>query len=208
GVRLDRRGGQGLAAGRARGRGGGGPGKGRARPAPLARLLGPYPGHQRPGGEPRPGEGPAAVRRGPDRSLPKVGRQTAQADQRGVRWAQPAAAVIPRCGPGRGRRGPERPHQYPARLHRDQARRPGTPAPARGDAAMKVDAGRGKLYDAHLSIRHRWDEVAETWSDYVRADFEEAVWRPLDEYTDEARRATDGWPGVWTEGRRPVGGEC
>lgn len=73
---------------------------------------------------------------------------------------------------------------------------------------MKVDAGRGKLYDAHLSIRHRWDEVAETWSDYVRADFEEAVWRPLDEYTDEALRAIDRLARVLTECRRACAGEC
>ena len=40
---------------------------------------------------------------------------------------------------------------------------------------MKVDGGRGKLYDAHKVIRHQWDEVSEHWADTVRAEFEEKI---------------------------------
>jgi hypothetical protein len=72
---------------------------------------------------------------------------------------------------------------------------------------MKVDAGRGKLYDAHKVIRHRWDDVTEKWSDTVRADFEEKVWAPLDQHTGEALRAIDRLARVLTECRRACSGE-
>jgi hypothetical protein len=72
---------------------------------------------------------------------------------------------------------------------------------------MKVDAGRGKLYDAHQTIRHRWDEVAETWSDNVRAEFEEKVWEPLDQLTGEGLRAVDRLARILTECRRACSGE-
>ena len=40
---------------------------------------------------------------------------------------------------------------------------------------MKVDAGRGKLYDAQKVIRVRWDQVSETWSDQVKLEFDRAA---------------------------------
>jgi hypothetical protein len=72
---------------------------------------------------------------------------------------------------------------------------------------MKVDAGRGKLYDAQKVIRHRWDEVTEKWSDSVRAEFEEKVWGPLDQHTSDGLRAIDRLARILTECRRACGGE-
>ena len=72
---------------------------------------------------------------------------------------------------------------------------------------MKVDAGRGKLYDAQKVIRHRWDEVAEKWTDHIRVDFEEKVWLPLDQYTSEGLRAIDRLAQILTECRRACSGE-
>ncbi len=50
---------------------------------------------------------------------------------------------------------------------------------------MKTDAGRGRLYDALQQIRHRWDEVEEHWTDQVRAEFEEKIWGPLNQLTED-----------------------
>ena len=72
---------------------------------------------------------------------------------------------------------------------------------------MKVDAGRGKLYDAQKVIRHRWDEVSEKWTDHIRADFEEKVWLPLDQYTSEGLRAIDRLAQILNECRRACSGE-
>jgi hypothetical protein len=72
---------------------------------------------------------------------------------------------------------------------------------------MKVDAGRGKLYDAHKVVRQHWDEVAEVWTDQVRAEFEEKIWLPLDQYTSEGLRAIDRLAVILTECRRACSGE-
>jgi hypothetical protein len=72
---------------------------------------------------------------------------------------------------------------------------------------MKVDAGRGKLYDAHKVVRHHWDEVAELWSDQVRVEFEEKVWGPLDQYTSDGLHAIDRLAQILTECRRACSGE-
>jgi hypothetical protein len=72
---------------------------------------------------------------------------------------------------------------------------------------MKVDAGRGKLYDAQQVIRHQWDEVTELWSDEIRVEFEEHVWQPLDELTSEGLRAIDRLARILTECRRECTGE-
>ena len=72
---------------------------------------------------------------------------------------------------------------------------------------MKVDAGRGKLYDAHKVIRARWDDVSEAWTDQVKAEFETTTWVPLDQITGEALRAIDRLAQVLTECRRACGGE-
>ena len=72
---------------------------------------------------------------------------------------------------------------------------------------MKVDAGRGKLYDAQKVLRAKWDETAETWSDTVRAEFEEKVWLPLDQYTSEGLRAIDRLAQILTTCRRECSGD-
>lgn len=72
---------------------------------------------------------------------------------------------------------------------------------------MKVDAGRGKLYDAHQTIRQRWDTVAEVWNDPVRVEFETKVWEPLDQLTADGLRAIDRLARILTECRRACEGE-
>jgi hypothetical protein len=72
---------------------------------------------------------------------------------------------------------------------------------------MKVDAGRGKLYDAQKVIRLRWDQVSETWSDQVKLEFEEKTWLPLDQLTSDGLRAIDRLAQILTECRRACSGE-
>ena len=72
---------------------------------------------------------------------------------------------------------------------------------------MKVDAGRGKLYDAQKVLRHRWDEVSEKWADAVRAEFAEQVWQPLDQLASDGLRAIDRLGRILTECRRACSGE-
>lgn len=71
---------------------------------------------------------------------------------------------------------------------------------------MKIDAGRGKLYDAHKVIRSQWDAVSETWGDSVKAEFEEQVWDPLDQYTADGLRAIDRLAQILNECRRACSG--
>jgi hypothetical protein len=72
---------------------------------------------------------------------------------------------------------------------------------------MKVDAGRGKLYDAQKVIRVRWDQVSETWSDQVKLEFEEKTWLPLDQLATDGLRAIDRLAQILTECRRACSGE-
>jgi hypothetical protein len=72
---------------------------------------------------------------------------------------------------------------------------------------MKVDAGRGKLYDAQKVIRGRWDDVSEAWTDQVKGEFETTTWVPLDQQTSDALRAIDRLAQVLTECRRACSGE-
>jgi hypothetical protein len=72
---------------------------------------------------------------------------------------------------------------------------------------MKVDAGRGKLYDAQKVIRLRWDQVSETWSDQVKLEFEEKTWLPVDQLTSDGLRAIDRLAQILTECRRACSGE-
>ena len=72
---------------------------------------------------------------------------------------------------------------------------------------MKVDAGRGKLYDAQKVVRLRWDQVSESWTDQVKAEFEATTWEPLDQMTSDALRAIDRLAVVLTECRRACRGE-
>ena len=72
---------------------------------------------------------------------------------------------------------------------------------------MKIDAGRGKLFDAHKTIRHRWDAVADTWNDPVRVEFEATVWKPLDDLTAESLRAIDRLASILNQCRRACEGD-
>ena len=72
---------------------------------------------------------------------------------------------------------------------------------------MKVDAGRGRLYDAQKVVRLRWDQVSETWTDQVKLEFEEKTWLPLDQLTSEALRAIDRLGVILNECRRACSGE-
>jgi hypothetical protein len=72
---------------------------------------------------------------------------------------------------------------------------------------MKVDAGRGKLYDAQKVVRLRWDVVSEAWSDHVKAEFEAKTWLPLDQLTTDGLRAIDRLAQILTECRRACSGE-
>jgi hypothetical protein len=72
---------------------------------------------------------------------------------------------------------------------------------------MKVDAGRGRLYDAQKVVRLRWDQVSETWSDQVKLEFEEQTWRPLDQLASDGLQAIDRLAQILTECRRACSGE-
>ncbi len=56
---------------------------------------------------------------------------------------------------------------------------------------MKIDGGRGRLYDALKTIRLRWDEVTVHWTDSMRQEFEEKIWNELEQLTTDALRAMD-----------------
>ncbi len=56
---------------------------------------------------------------------------------------------------------------------------------------MRIDAGRGKIYDALKVLRSRWDEVEPHWNDSIRTEFEEKIWEPLGQMSDEILRAID-----------------
>ena len=72
---------------------------------------------------------------------------------------------------------------------------------------MKIDGGRGKLYDAQKVLRLRWDQVSEAWTDQVKAEFEERTWVPLDQFTSDALRAIDRLAQILNECRRACSGE-
>lgn len=72
---------------------------------------------------------------------------------------------------------------------------------------MRVDGGRGKLYDAHQVIRRQWDEVSEFWSDTVKLEFAEQIWDPLDQLSGDGLRAIDRLARILTECRRECSGE-
>lgn len=72
---------------------------------------------------------------------------------------------------------------------------------------MSVDAGRGKLYDAHKVLKAKWDIVAELWNDSVRQEFEEKIYNPLDRHTGDELRAIDRLAQILRECRRACEGE-
>lgn len=72
---------------------------------------------------------------------------------------------------------------------------------------MRTDSGRGRLYDAHLQLQHRWDDVEVHWNDSVRADFEEKIYVPLDQMTGDVLRAIDRLSQIFGQCRRECTGE-
>ena len=67
---------------------------------------------------------------------------------------------------------------------------------------MKIDAGRGRLYDALKQLRLRWEDVLPHWNDSVRVEFENEVWQPLEQLTTDALRAMDQLAQVFQEARQ------
>ena len=59
---------------------------------------------------------------------------------------------------------------------------------------MKVDAGRGKLYDAQKVLRHRWDEVSEKWTDNIRDEFKEKCGSRSTSTLPTGYGRSTGWP--------------
>lgn len=72
---------------------------------------------------------------------------------------------------------------------------------------MKVDGGRGKLYDAQQTIRQQWAAVEELWNDSVKTEFATNVWQPLDDLTSEELRAIDRLARILNECRRACEGQ-
>jgi hypothetical protein len=64
---------------------------------------------------------------------------------------------------------------------------------------MRFGANRSQLYDAQKSARLRWDGTQEVWDDAVRAEFDETVWRPLDQQVSDALRAVDQLTVMFTQ---------
>jgi hypothetical protein len=72
---------------------------------------------------------------------------------------------------------------------------------------MRVDDGRGKLYDAHKTVRLRWEEAQTLWRDANMKDFEERVWQPLDMETAEMLQAIDRLNQLFRQVRNDCEGE-
>jgi hypothetical protein len=56
---------------------------------------------------------------------------------------------------------------------------------------MPLSTGRAKLFNAHKSLRTRWERLHDVWNDAVRRDFDENVWKVLDDQAQTTLRATD-----------------
>ena len=142
-----------------------------------------------------PGETPVPVRRRPDGRLPQVVGTITQDDQRGVRGARRRLRNFVGSRAASGHRRPWRPDR--GRLHAYMAGGPGDRRPAPLPRRRGRHESRCRTREA---VRRpegppaKWDEMAETWSDNVRAEFEEKVWLPLDQYTVEACGPSTGWP--------------
>src|SRR5262249_24940986 len=119
------------------------------------------------------GRGRPLVDESPDagnlRSLRDAGAQPLElpGGRPGTRSGHARATV---AGPGTGRR-----HGRP---------RPAA-SPAASDGAhlmtMRVDAGHSKLYQAHKTLKLRWENVQEVWHDPVQVEFAEKMWEPLEQ---------------------------
>jgi hypothetical protein len=73
---------------------------------------------------------------------------------------------------------------------------------------MKIDGPRGRLYDAQQTIRAKWNETCEHWSDATRGDFEEHVWIPMDQLTSDGLRAIDRLSQLLGQVRRECQGDA
>lgn len=71
---------------------------------------------------------------------------------------------------------------------------------------MRIEAGRGRLYDALKQLRRRWEDVEPLWTDSVRREFEEKILEPLNLIADEALRAMDRLAQVFGQVRRECTG--
>lgn len=67
---------------------------------------------------------------------------------------------------------------------------------------MKLDAPRGRLYDALKVMQHRWEELLLVWNDPVQKQFDETVRIPLENLTTELLRAMDRLGQIFAEARR------
>jgi hypothetical protein len=73
---------------------------------------------------------------------------------------------------------------------------------------MRIEAGRGRLYDALKQLRRRWEDIEPLWTDSVRRDFEEKVLAPLNVIADDALRAMDRLTQVFNQARRECTSEA
>jgi hypothetical protein len=72
---------------------------------------------------------------------------------------------------------------------------------------MRVDASRGKLYDAQKTIRARWEDTLNIWRDMNQKEFEEHIWLPMDQQTAEVLRAIDQLGRIFGQVRQECLGE-
>jgi len=72
---------------------------------------------------------------------------------------------------------------------------------------MRVDAARGRLYDAMQQLRRHWQEVDPLWTDQVRGEFEDKIGEPLNQLADEALRALERLGQIFAQARRECEGE-
>ncbi len=56
---------------------------------------------------------------------------------------------------------------------------------------MSLNPGRSKLFNTMKTLRGHWERVQDVWDGSVRRDFDETVWKPLDDQVGSTLRATD-----------------
>ncbi len=56
---------------------------------------------------------------------------------------------------------------------------------------MRLDTGRGMLYEALQTLQAHWDETDRYWQDAMRIQFVEQVWEPLQQQVGSALEAID-----------------
>ena len=70
---------------------------------------------------------------------------------------------------------------------------------------MNLTTGRTQLYSALKTLRLRWGETKEVWTDAVRKDFEEDFFVPLDQQVLTTLRAIDRLSEIISEMRQQCG---